>query len=340
MSLSKAERARIEADQKRAYENALGQVSPYVQQRLERNARKLRQQQHETALRAVSHAELLALEIPPREKIIDPCIDTQSINLIHSPRGQGKTWLGLYMAYAVASGGPLFDWSAPKPRGVLYVDGELPACLLQERIAHIARCVDHEPQAPLKFVTPDLQDRALPNLASRDGQQLMDKLINADTELLMFDNLSCLISTGEENAAESWQPLQTWALDLRKRGRSSIFFHHSGRNGLQRGTSRREDVLDVIIALRRPAGYSPEDGCVFEVHFEKGRGLYGDAVKPFEASLNQLADGRLTWTTRHLEKRIREQVMEMLADGMSQADIARELGVNRSTVSRHAKEQR
>jgi hypothetical protein len=47
--------------------------------------------------------------------------------------------------------------------------------------------------------------------------------------------------------------------------------HKCGEETNERGTSRREDALDTVIALRRPADYSPEEGARFEVHIEKAR---------------------------------------------------------------------
>ena len=70
---------------------------------------------------------------------------------------------------------------------------------------------------------------------------------------------------------------------LRRRGISVLIVHHAGKGGQQRGTSRREDVLDTSISLRHPADYSPVEGARFEVHLEKARGVHGDAAKPFEA---------------------------------------------------------
>ena len=54
----------------------------------------------------------------------------------------------------------------------------------------------------------------------------------------------------KENDADSWVPVQAWALAQRRAGRSVLFVHHAGKSGLQRGTSRKEDVLDTVIALR------------------------------------------------------------------------------------------
>ena len=62
----------------------------------------------------------------------------------------------------------------------------------------------------------------------------------------MVDSLSTLCRSGVENESESWLPVQEWALRLRRNGVSVLFVHHAGKSGKQRGTSRREDVLDTI----------------------------------------------------------------------------------------------
>jgi hypothetical protein len=60
--------------------------------------------------------------------------------------------------------------------------------------------------------------------------------------------------------------------------------HKCSGEANERGTSRRDDALDTVIALRRPADYSPEEGARFEVHIEKARTLAGEGAIPFEAS--------------------------------------------------------
>jgi putative DNA primase/helicase len=84
----------------------------------------------------------------------------------------------------------------------------------------------------------------------------------------------------------AWTPIQEWLLKLGRRGISVLFIHHAGTNGRQRGTSRREDVLDTVMALRRPEDYSPEQGARFEIHFEKLRNhVDAKGAVPFEASI-------------------------------------------------------
>jgi putative DNA primase/helicase len=107
--------------------------------------------------------------------------------------------------------------------------------------------------------------------------------------------------------------------------------HHAGKNGEQRGTSRREDVLDTSISLRNPGDYLKTQGARFEVHLEKRRGIHGDAAKPFEALL-ETRDGACMWTMREIEDVNLARVTALLDDGLSLRDIAEETGITKSTV--------
>ena len=126
-------------------------------------------------------------------------------------------------------------------------------------------------------------------------------------DLVIFDNLSTLCTNGSESASDAWVPMQNWLLELRRQGIAVLLVHHAGTNGRQRGTSRREDALDTVIALRRPEDYSPEQGARFEVHFEKLRNrVDGDGAVPFEAKLESLlgeaADG-VSWSAHDMDPR-------------------------------------
>src|SRR5262249_32309865 len=185
---------------------------------------------------------------------------------------------------------------APHPRRVVYLDGEMPANAMQRRLAALVEGFQNPPPDPsyLKILSADLIDGVLPDLASSEGQREMDAAIS-DAELILADNISTLVRAGRENEAEGWLPVQGWALAHRRAGRSVLFVHHAGKGGLQRGTSRREDVLDSVISLRRPQDYQPEQGARFEVHFEKSRGFFGDDARSFEARYEE-RDRAALWT--------------------------------------------
>ena len=297
--------------------------------------------ENRTELVVLTLEELLKRETPPRQNLLSPWLPSQGLCMIYAARGLGKTWAALMIAYAVSSGGKYLNWKAEKAAGVLYIDGEMPLAVMKERLSQIVLSEEMEVQEPLEFLTPDAQEFGIPDLSTIEGQELIDKLITEKTKLIVMDNLSTLTRTGKESEGESWLPVQEWALGLRRRGKSVLFIHHAGKAGQQRGTSRREDVLDTVIALRKPADYTPETGACFEIHFEKSRGLYGDEIKPIEAKLESHKDNHgattINWIVKNLEDSTREKVKRYLHDGWNQKEIAEQLGINKSSVNYHVK---
>jgi len=283
---------------------------------------------------AASAEVLLTREIKPREMLLEPFLAQQGLGMLYGYRGDGKTFLGLGIAAAVGSGGRFLRWNAPRSRRVVFVDGELPAKTLQERTAMILAGMQTQPESvALRFITPDFQSRPMPDLATAEGQALLEPHL-AECDLLILDNLSALCREGVENEGESWLPVQDWALRLRRGGISVLFIHHAGKNRTQRGTSRREDLLDFVLALRHPAEYHPSEGLRVEVHFEKTRGMLGEAAKPFEAKLDIDPNGRAVWTMQEIEGAKLDQAATLFSAGLSVRDVASELNISRSAAGR------
>jgi replicative DNA helicase len=211
-----------------------------------------------SALKSVSIPDLIRLDVPDREMLLHPFLPTQGLALLYSKRGVGKTFLSLGISIAVASGSSFLKWAAPSARKVLYVDGEMPLSAIKQRILDINAGFDiGHPLDNLRIITPDLQDRGLPDLSTISGQDEIEEHLDGVT-LLVLDNLSALVRAIKENEGEGWLPVQDWALDLRRRGISVLFVHHAGKSGAQRGTSRREDLLDSVLTLKHPSDYHPE----------------------------------------------------------------------------------
>lgn len=154
-----------------------------------------------------------------------------------------------------------------------------------------------------------------------------------DTELLILDNRSTLVSSGRENDADSWNSMQSWLLKLRRKGLSVLILEHAGRNGEARGTSKREDVLDTVIQLKRGEDYQLQQGACFEVHLTKARGIFGEDAMPFEARL-EIRDGVTSWHLRDLTDVETERVEELTRESMSVRDIAEETGLSKSKINR------
>jgi hypothetical protein len=100
-----------------------------------------------------------------------------------------------------------------------------------------------------------------------------------------------------------------------------------------RGTSKREDVLDTVIHLKRPESYLASEGARFEVHLTKARGVHGVEAAPFEAKLEHL-NGKSVWTMRDVVDTDLEQVAELTRFRMTVREIAAELGMSKTSVQR------
>lgn len=252
------------------------------------------------------------------------------------PRGIGKTHVSLQIAYTVASGDKMFQgrWTSNKPSKVLFVDGEMPLTVMQERLAKIVNSSEAELSNlnNLIVITPDIQKQSLLDLSTAQGQNAIEEHLQ-DVKLLILDNYSSLCRSGRENEAESWIPLQEWFLDLRRRGISVLLIHHSNKAGAQRGTSRKEDLLDTVITLKKPENYDSREGARFEVHYEKARGFYGQDATPFEAWLKE-EYGKMTWQVQELEDLQLNNLINLYKDGLKQREIAQELGLGLGTVNR------
>lgn len=279
-------------------------------------------------------ADLLAMEIPPRKLLLAPWLPEKGLAMVAAPRGIGKTHVALNVAYAVASGGSFLRWKAVTPRPVLYIDGEMPAVALQERLARIAKHADKTP-APdaLALMAADLGEFGVPDLSKPEAQAALMPLLDP-YDLIVMDNLSTLCRSGRENEAESWGAVQGFLLALRRAGKSALLIHHTGKNGAQRGTSKREDVLDSVLLLKQPDDYAASQGARFIVAFDKHRGFFGDDAKAFEAALDPNSG---LWTVKEATASRDAEIREMKEHGFSGRQIARELGVNASTVSRALK---
>jgi putative DNA primase/helicase len=290
------------------------------------------EQLDQSLLETLGIDDLIAMDIPERELLLDPVLPAKGLMMIHARRGGSKTFLALAIGLAVASGTSLLHWSAPKARRVLYVDGEMTLIDLQRRVGALKAGIgvtirnDH-----FRLLAADLTN--VPDLATEAGQRALDPLLDG-LDLLIIDNISTLCWTGSDNDAGSWTSMQEWILRLRRRGIAVLLVHHSGKSGEQRGTSRREDVLDTVIGLRRPEDYQPQQGARFEVHVEKSRAHFGDAGRPFEASLTS-TDGRgLTWSARDFKPSNLEDAVALFRSGVTVRAVAAQLGIARSSAGR------
>jgi putative DNA primase/helicase len=283
-------------------------------------------------LEPIDIGTFLNRDYPPRENWLDPILPKAGLMMIYAPRGIGKTYAALYLSMAVALGKELWGFKAPRRAKVVYIDGEMSASLLQERLHQVVKYYGEQPEPEyFKILAADNMADPMPNLADLEvWQKQLSHLLS--TDVIVIDNLSTLFSMGRENEAESWVPAQKVLLWLRRKGISVILIHHAGKNGEQRGTSKREDILDTVIALRRPQENRAKTAH-FEVHIEKSRAFYGDALDPFEVKLNY-QDDKPSWDIKSIERSKIVEAFKLYNQGKNVAQVKSELGVSRTSAYR------
>jgi putative DNA primase/helicase len=174
------------------------------------------------------------------------------------------------------------------------------------------------------------------NLLSEKWRSDMKRvLLMRHAKLWVIDNIASLSGGIDENSKKDWDVVNQWLLDLRFAGITSILLHHTNKEGGQRGTSAREDNIDLSAILKQPPNYQPEDGADFIISFTKSRVIYEDLplIQDVRFTLRKDDTGKVTWIAGNVKAEIRRSVLNMLNEGMPGNDIADQLGISKGRVS-------
>ena len=287
-------------------------------------------------------SELLTMVATQRNWLLYPFIQEKALCMLYAKRGTGKTFVGLSIALGIASGMDVMTFQAKGIGKVLYIDGEMAFSDLQERVRALALGFGErfEGIKNLAFLSADLQNEPTPNLTDENTQKEIEKMIT-DIDFIVIDNISVLCHHGRENEAESWLPMQKWLLNLKRMGKTVLVIDHAGKNGDNRGTSKKQDIMDAIIKLEQPDGYKATDGACFIVCYTKSRAVSGDDLSARKVTLRELENGtKLVWdtceyiapqNTKYAQELARAR--ELRSQGLSTREIAQEMGFGKTKAA-------
>jgi hypothetical protein len=285
---------------------------------------------------------LVKIEMQEKRTILEPWLTEQSISLVSGWRGVGKTFFCMGLCDAITRGKSFGPWECKNPVPCIYVEAEMPFTDVRERIFGLNPGQNRI--TPL-YIYSDAyaSDLGLPraNLLSERWREKMKAILTArGIKLWVADNLASLTRGIDENSKRDWDPINQWLLELRFAGISTILPHHTNKAGGQRGTSAREDNIDISIILKSTFDYVPEDGAKFIVHFTKHR-VRTNKLKDIADTQFQLTEdekGRLVWSWGNVKAETKLEVLRLLDEGHNQSEVANIVGVHKGTVSKIRKQ--
>lgn len=296
--------------------------------------------------RILSAEDLSKLKLPPIEDIASPILQRPGITLMCGAFAVGKTFVGMKLAVAINAALACFNWGIDKPLSVLFMDFELPIASLQERAEVVINTFPQASKLDLSnlyfWSAADSYPAPKPNLADR--AQIAALVDQCDAyDVVILDNVSASTSGVDPNLAESYEPIQDFAMQRRHAGKSTVLIQHFGKDKSRgpRGSSRQEDYVDVSLALDKTINAA--GNAAIKVTCRKMRNHPESAFVPIEIELGNL-DGEFSMEYRPLVEvksdRIAEEYRQLLEGNLikrgTQKALTEKYGVDKSVVSRLA----
>jgi len=297
-------------------------------------------------LNALPTSEFLSQPVEPIKPILGSFLKSQGLVFVWADVGVGKTVLLMSVALAIAGGSDLLRWRCHEQRGVVYVDPELAAGELQERIQLLEAGLgaDGTHVDAVRWLNREtmLGSSNSPfqlNLADPAHQKLIEACLEPRDVLILDSASICYSVPGvSANHEEFWAPMQDWLLALRAAGHSVVVSWHANKSGGHSGTQAKLRIMDTAMQLCEPKGHRADDGAEFTVRYAKFRSGAGKDAEEFSAKLVP-ADSGLVWTEPDTtEARHLKLARLLVKESRSQKDAADELGVDASWVTRHRDE--
>jgi KaiC/GvpD/RAD55 family RecA-like ATPase len=280
-------------------------------------------------------------DLPERKYFLYPIIPEASITLVAGEDGSGKTMFCMGIADALAKGHNFSPWKnrAGSPLKCLYFDGEMHPFELRERLFQM----DTNENLLVYSVSGNYLEKnsfSRGNLTQKEYRESMAiEILDKNIKFVVIDNLASLAPGINENTKAEYDPINQWLLSLRHAGVTIFLVHHLGKGGEQRGTSAREDNVDNIIYITKPNRHGAQDGCKFDLSFDKFRGRVEtdsrDLVKNRQFWYKQNPDGQWIWDCSGSLLENSAGILRDLVEGnFTEKQIANRNGTSQSTVSR------
>ena len=192
----------------------------------------------------VDWTQLWSTENQQGEWLLEPILARGRAHALYAGAKSGKSLLLLELAAALATGKAVLNQPQREPIEVLYVDYEMTAADIRDRLEAFGYSAQSDMQH-LHYVL-------LPSIGGLDTKQGADVVIAAvaqkQIELVIIDTTARAVE-GEENDADTLRAFYRWTgVALKSQGVTWVRADHAGKDSSkgQRGSSAKNDDVDVV----------------------------------------------------------------------------------------------
>jgi hypothetical protein len=218
--------------------------------------------------------EWRARQLDDLDPLMGEVLTTTTRAILNATTGIGKTNFGMAVAGHIGAGRDFLHWCCPRPRNVLYIDGEMSRRLFRARIADVVRRLDGAPTRAHFFSKEDIEGFAPLNTA--EGQAAVWKLIEeaerrsgVKLDFIIFDSIMALL-LGDMKEEDAWRDTQPMIMALTKRQIGQLWVHHTGHDTSRGyGTKTKEWQVDLVMHLDLIE--RPDTDVAFALTFQKAR---------------------------------------------------------------------
>jgi len=251
---------------------------------IERNKRPSKEKEESLVyVPAMSHAELIAKVFPLARYTIEPFFEQGTMNMVSAPPNTWKSWLLFQFAYNIASGIEVLGKFATEKAGVMIVNEEDSARLVQDRLRLLAIT---EPDLPIYY---RIAQGA--KLTEDFIKPLIAEAKEMDVGVIMFDSLRAIHSADENDSTEMQEVLDLLK-QISRENITVIFTHHhrkkaqfGGKNNdaeSTRGSSGINAAISGHISLEEKDN-KPDDSKYIIVRHLKSK--VGEKLAPFDVGI-------------------------------------------------------
>jgi len=178
------------------------------------------------------------------EWLVEPLLAKGRAHALYAGAKSGKSLLLLEIAAALATGRQILSQSAQPPTHVLYIDFEMTANDIRDRLEAFGYS-EQDDLTHLHYVL-------LPSIAGLDtaeGAKTVIQAIHATGSQLVIIDTTARAVEGEENDADTMRAFYRWSgVNMKSLGVTWIRADHAGKDTAkgQRGTSAKNDDVDVV----------------------------------------------------------------------------------------------